>query len=190
MSYQFQLEKKSAIAFGVGAILLAVTLFVAGILTEMLLARRSLPVDAFRSRPLKNQTTPASPVKPASLVKQDGSQALPAASVAPPSAPAQTSAIAAAGVAAVPAVSPVASSSSFQLAVQVGTFDDPTQAKHLAEQLQKEGFTPRISPQLGVRNQELNVVEIGPFSSWEQASQVAQLIGQSLGTRPAIRPML
>lgn len=83
-----------------------------------------------------------------------------------------------------------ASTPALELAVQVGRFAEAAKAKQAAEQLQSEGFSPTIASQVGAGNHQISVVEVGPFSSWEQAAQVAHLIGRSLGTRPLIRPML
>lgn len=177
MTYRFEFGKKDSILLGVGALALGIVLFFAGFLTDRLLMRQPfLPKIAATSASVKPAATPNAPAsstaKPEAPPKDQGPTTTSGA--LHESAPGGTA----------------TSTNNLQLAVQVGAFAEVNKAKHMVEQLQKQGFSPVIASQIGVQNQPVSIVEIGPFSAWEDASQVAQLIGRSLGTRPAIRPML
>jgi cell division septation protein DedD len=169
VSYQLEFEKNSLIALGIAGLLLGIVLFFAGFFVHALLIERSLPAETIRLYPGSKRP----PTATAPLRKETAS---PPRATGPVSAP---NSHAAGNMA-----------QALQLAVQVGTFADAGQAKHLAEELREQGFSPVIAPQVGASHQELSVVEVGPFAAWEDASHIAQLIGRSLGTRPAIRPML
>ena len=173
MIYRFEFGKRDSILLGAGALLLGVVLFFAGFFTDRLIARQPLPRKAAAVAPSSTkEAAAATPAVNGGPVPKSQESPAPAALHEP-----------AVNGAAGPAAN-------LQLAVQVGVFAEIAKAKSMAEQLQKEGFSPVITSQAGRENQQISVVEIGPFSAWEDASRVAQVIGRSLGIRPAIRPML
>lgn len=183
MIYRFELGKRDSILLAAGALLLAVVLFFAGFLTDRIVSTRpvlakavegtSTHADAGISPPSSEQTVPTHPAtksEPAPKTQEPPAAATAVREPVPNAA--------------------AGSSTNVQLAVQVGVFADPAKAKHMVEQLQKEGFSPVVASRTGNDNQQLSVVQIGPFAAWEDASRVAQVIGRSLRARPAIRPML
>jgi cell division septation protein DedD len=174
VSYQFEFGKRDSILLAAAALSLGVVLFFAGFFTDRLIARRPLPAKTLAVIRSAGEQAAAAPAAKAGPLGK---------SQEPPDATAtalyQSGANGAAG-----------STTNVQLAVQVGAFAELAKAKHIVQQLQKEGFSPVIASQAGSQNQPISVVEIGPFSAWEDASRVAQVIGRSLGTRPVVRPML
>jgi cell division protein FtsN len=75
-----------------------------------------------------------------------------------------------------------------QLAVQVGAFLDKSNAEKLAERLKEEGYAPQIIVS-GHSPRQWNIVRVGPYRDWDEASEIAAVLSRDQSTPAVIRPM-
>jgi cell division protein FtsN len=214
MAYDFSLDRKAAVTLGAGSVLLLFLMFAAGVLTgvtwqneqQMIAARRpavSLPKVVAAAAPGAPPRDKESKGRvPATASTQDASttagaepEAATAAASAPaPPAPAAsepdakaTTTAAPAGTAAEPPAR-VPAYSGTQLAVQVGAFLEKSNAEKLAEELKAEGYAPQIIVG-GHAPRQWNIVRIGPYRDWDEASEIAAVLSRDRSTPAVIRPI-
>jgi cell division septation protein DedD len=78
--------------------------------------------------------------------------------------------------------------SGVQLAVQVGSFLEKSNAEKLAEELKAEGYAPQIIVG-GHAPKQWNIVRVGPYRDWDEASEIAAVLSRDRSTPAVIRPM-
>jgi cell division protein FtsN len=214
MAYDFSLDRKAAVTLGIGSVLLLFLVFAAGVLTGVTWQNEQGLMAAKRpgvSPPkVVAAATPSSPPpdngnKANAAEKspaQDGSgtaAAEPAAATAAASSPAPASPAApepdakaaTAAAPASPAPEPparVPPYSGVQLAVQVGAFLEKSNAERLAEELKAEGYAPQIIVG-GHAPRQWNIVRIGPYRDWDEASEIAAVLSRNRSTPAVIRPI-
>ena len=75
-----------------------------------------------------------------------------------------------------------------QLAIQVGSFLDKGNAEKLAERLKEEGYAPQIVVG-GHAPKQWNIVRVGPYRDWDEASEIAAVLSRDQPSPAVIRPM-
>jgi DedD protein len=214
MAYDFSLDRKTTITLSASTLLLVVLVFAAGFLagvnwgserTLIALNRGQVsPVKASaavaqNAVPTDNAAAgtppPASAAAPAPLVA-----ATPAAAPAPAGAEPKAAPLAeatpptatppATATDAAPADSPVkvAGPAGVQLAIQVGSFLDKGNAEKLVERLKEEGYAPQIVVG-GHAPKQWNIVRVGPYRDWDEASEIAAVLSRDQPSPAVIRPM-
>ena len=195
MTYDFSLDRKSSWILGAGSVALVVLVFLCGFLVGMSWRRES-QIAATRpgSVTVAGGSPPPTPVASAGMPKgtaTPASQETPAPAApgpekaaAEPSSPPPTPTFAPAAVTPAPPVA--AEQSGVRLAIQVGSFLQKSNAEKLADQLKHSGYNPQIVlADIGAR--QWNVVRVGPYQDWDEATQVAAQLSRDQTGRAVIR---
>lgn len=213
MAYDFSLDRKGVISLAAGSVALLLLVFFAGVLTGigwqsdrdvMWANRQQAPaahaiIPAKVAVPAKKETAspePAAAPQAAASARPAAASPAPAEAKAgaspPPAAPSPASPVPATSAAA-PAAAPAtastpmtANSSGVELAVQVGAFLDKANAEKLAERLKEAGYASQIVLG-GHAPRQWNIVRVGPYHDWDEASEIAALLSRDQATPAVIR---
>jgi cell division protein FtsN len=205
MSYDLSLDRKSTIILGGGSALLVALVFLAGFLAGVTW-RRDAEIAAMRHAPATLAVAAAPPSPPpaakastalpksAKPAQADSVSAAPTPAVA--AAPAITASKLAAEAPIASAVTPANASaipsspelSGVRLSIQVGSFLQKSNAEKLAGQLKQSGYNPEIVL-AGIGDKQWNVVRVGPYLDWDQATQIAALLSRENSAPAVIHPI-
>ncbi len=204
MAYDFSLDRKAAITLSIGSVALLLLAFFAGLLTgigwqserDLMIAQRQQPArpaeitTAKAVPPAKEpDTAPTAPPGPSATATAAAEP--PAIPPAPPAKEPAAPATAPAGGAAAPATSEpttrMSNSPGVQLTVQVGAFLDKANAEKLAERLKSEGYSSQIIVG-GHAPRQWNIVRVGPYHDWDEASEIAAALSRDQPTPAVVRP--
>jgi len=200
MAYDFSLDRRSSLILAGGSAVLILLVFLAGFLAGMswqyddrIAAAHPAPVTvAAASLPVSRKADAEAPkpvAPPAPAAAEPVSPAVPAPAAAPPKpaavAPPPAPAAATTAVAATPA--PPASNG-VRLSIQVGSFLQKSNAEKLAEQLTHSGYKPQIVL-AGIGAQQWNIVRIGPYQDWDEATQIAAQLSRDQAAPAVVRPI-
>jgi cell division protein FtsN len=206
MTYDFSLDRKSTFVLGAGSLVLVLLVFLAGFLAGMSWRREPQMAATHRSPatvaaallpPLAgpkastaapNPAAPASsdPVSPIPSKQATEPQQQAPAVVAPAQAPAPaTQAAANLATAALPSAP---EQSGVRLAIQVGAFLQKSNAEKLADQLKHSGYNSQIVL-AGVGSKQWNIVRVGPYQDWDEATQIAAQLSREQAGPAVIRPI-
>jgi cell division protein FtsN len=75
-----------------------------------------------------------------------------------------------------------------RLSIQVGSFLQKSNAEKLAGQLKQSGYNPQIVL-AGIGSKQWNIVRVGPYQDWEEATQIATLLSRDQATPAVIHPI-
>jgi cell division protein FtsN len=214
MPYDFSLDRKTTITLSASTLLLIVLVFAAGFLAGVNWGseRTLIALNRGQVSPVKASVAEAQNAVPAGNAAAGTPPAAPAAaptpvvSAAPAAAPAgpepkstslaaDSTTPAAASPAPATDAAPAAESpvkvggpAGVQLAIQVGSFLDKGNAEKLAERLKEEGYAPQIVVG-GHAPKQWNIVRVGPYRDWDEASEIAAVLSRDQPSPAVIRPM-
>jgi cell division septation protein DedD len=213
MAYDFSLDRKSVVILSAGSAVILLLVFAGGVMTgitwraeeDFIAANRSKPAapkireaaTPVPGRPEKQETAAAAPPpEPAASAPAPPPAATSVTASAAPAAAATAPPVTAPGAAASAAPAPSASEtpvhsatvSGVQLAVQVGAFLDKGNAQKLVDRLKEEGYEPQIIL-AGHAPRSWNIVRVGPYQDWDQASEIAAVLSRDQPTPAVVRPM-
>lgn len=200
MNHDFTLDNRSTVLLVASSVILIVLVFFAGFVTgldwrpepQMMAAHPAVVTPAAAPAPASAAASTPAPAPPAATaVAPVAADAKPAEAEAPKAAPAErAAAMPAASLPAAPAPASAAKSvdDGVRLAVQVGAFLEKENAEKLAGQLKQSGYSPQILLS-GSGPRKWNIVRVGPYADWDQATQIAALLSRDQSTPAVIRPM-
>jgi len=200
MRYNFSLDGKSAITLVSATVFLLLLVFGAGLLTGIRIAAPPGTQVLAHATPQPAQTahSPVTEPKPAAKVESEPPQAAVAQKQEQPAA--STTAAIPKAASPEPAKegppggghtedTPVpANLNSPRLTVQVGSFLDKSNAERLAARLRDAGYSPQLiaSERAG---RLWHTVRVGPYSAWEDASQIADTLSRGEECKALVRPI-
>jgi cell division septation protein DedD len=160
----FSMTKRRLAAFTVCICLAIVILYLAGVVTGLLIApvnpkTASTRVVSIPKETVKTNAVPTGPDKPSQ--EKPASQKLPTGDAATPTG----------------------------LSVQVASFLDRDRAERFAASLKRQGFDLARVDEIASAEQTWHVVRLGPYHDWDSASQVAAEIGRSYDLHCSVRPL-
>jgi cell division protein FtsN len=212
MPYDFSLDRKTTITLSASTLLLIVLVFAAGFLTganwgseRTLIALNRGQVSPVKASAAAAQnaapggnaasgTPPPAPAAAPVVTAAPSAGPAPAGpepkvtSLAADSTPSATVPPAPATDAAPAAELKVAGPAAVQLAIQVGSFLDKANAEKLVERLKEEGYAPQIVMG-GHAPKQWNIVRVGPYRDWDEASEIAAVLSRDQPSPAVIRPM-
>lgn len=206
MTYDFSLDRKSTFILGAGSVVLILLIFCSGFLAGMSWRREPqmavvrpnpVTVAAAAPPPAANPNGSAGPPKGAAapVNTEPVAPASPAVPPEPkPTAEAASAPAAAASTALPAAAAPVIAKappvapeqSGVRLSIQVGSFLQKSNAEKLADQLKHSGYNPQIVL-ADIGTKQWNIVRVGPYQDWDEATQIAAQLSRDQAGRAVIR---
>ena len=194
MNYDFSLDRKSTFILGAGSVFLVMLVFVAGFLAGMswrteprtILASQRITAPAATAasptpaQSAKGTTSGEPPKPPAHALEEPAIQPAPKPAEPEPAPPSAASAALAS--------SRAPEQTGVRLSIQVGSFLEKANAQKLVDQLKHSGYNPQIVL-AGIAPRQWNIVRVGPYQDWDEASQIAALLSRDQANPAVIRPI-
>lgn len=217
MNYEFALDKKAVISLVAGTMVIAVLLFVAGLVvgrqwvvaasTEVASATTDNERGALPKEPVLHEDASAPNVETAKIVKPKVT--VPKEAVEAPTQPAAaTSAATGAATRPVPAAQPIGDVRIIEstadaggegdaktaaepqyVTVQVGVFLDQKEASHLLQQIEAKGYAPTFFSGRDAEARQWYAVRIGVYSDKQQAANAAANFTKQEKIKAVVRPL-
>ena len=200
----FSIAKDRLVLVVICSALMLLLLFGAGVAAGFLLAGHGPSTkDVPESEALQKESTKVKKPKTGAKSTKDSS---PAAAASPPAATqatgAQVSSAQAASAQAAsaqggsaPASSPASSAAASPpkmeelLTIEAASFREQREASNLAALLRRDGYRPVFTGQDSSSSDRPYYVRLGPYRTWEQASQIATELERSYDLRTIVRPV-
>jgi cell division septation protein DedD len=203
MTYDLALDKKAIISLIAGSVVIAVLLFVAGLIvgrqwpgtdsTAIASAKADNERATVPTEPVLNEeaaTPPAAPQKPKLVLPKPAEPAAPTAPVAAPGSvpPPQVISEAETENADQSAVGAQPAEPDY-VTVQVGVFLDEKEAGRLLQQMENKGYRPTFFSGRDAESRQWYAVRIGVYSDRQQATNAAANFTKQEKMKAIVRPV-